>query len=197
MPRGARFPGLCRSRACEPRPWGRWTKLKPRPGANPRRRALRTTAPSERLRPPVARPCAPPAHCPSSRSSLCPFTTTPSVLAETPSSARIMASITPAGLQSTHELTRRRLIVAALNIVTYLGLAWAMVSVLSAGGWTIVDGLMLVCFLFAAPWSVLGFWNSVIGLWLLHATPDPWEETAPFAAAGEDGRLSASVRRSC
>ncbi len=75
---------------------------------------------------------------------------------------------------------------AALNVVTYLGLAAVMVRVLGAGGWTIIDVLMLVCFLLAAPWSVLGFWNSVIGLWLLHATKNPWKETAPFLAALED-----------
>lgn len=97
-----------------------------------------------------------------------------------------MTSTTPAGLQSTAELARRRLIVAALNVVTYLGLAAVMVRVLGAGGWTIIDVLMLVCFLLAAPWSVLGFWNSVIGLWLLHATKNPWKETAPFLAALED-----------
>ncbi|MGL4445838.1 MAG: glucans biosynthesis glucosyltransferase MdoH [Alsobacter sp.] len=96
-----------------------------------------------------------------------------------------MTSTTPAGLQSTAELARRRLIVAALNVVTYLGLAAVMVRVLGAGGWTIIDILMLVCFLLAAPWSVLGFWNSIIGLWLLHATKNPWKETAPFLAALE------------
>ncbi|MHB2165976.1 glucans biosynthesis glucosyltransferase MdoH [Alsobacter sp. R-9] len=97
-----------------------------------------------------------------------------------------MASTTPAGLQSTSVLARRRLIVTLLNVVTYLGLAYAMVKVLGAGGWTVIDALMLLCFLLAAPWSVLGFWNSVIGLWLLHATRNPWKEAAPFLEAELD-----------
>jgi membrane glycosyltransferase len=82
-------------------------------------------------------------------------------------------------------LTRRRAVVAALNVATYLTLAAAMARVLGTGGWTPIDILMFACFLFAAPWSVLGFWNAAIGLWLLHGTRDPMDRVAPFAAAGE------------
>lgn len=94
-------------------------------------------------------------------------------------------ALTPAGLQSARMLTRRRLLVAGLNGATVLALAAAMARVLGAGGWTIVDGLMFACFLFAVPWSVLGFWNAAIGLWLLHGTRDGLDRAAPFAAAGE------------
>jgi len=76
--------------------------------------------------------------------------------------------------------------VAGLNIATYAGLAAALVHVLGAGGWTLVDILMLVCFLVAAPWSVLGFWNALIGLVVLHVARDPMAQVAPFAAAGDD-----------
>jgi membrane glycosyltransferase len=96
-----------------------------------------------------------------------------------------MRSTTPTGVQSTAELRRRRLIAAGLNIATYAGLAALLVHVLSAGGWTAIDVVMLVCFLFAAPWSVLGFWNAAIGLWLLHGRPDWLNEVAPFAADGD------------
>jgi membrane glycosyltransferase len=92
---------------------------------------------------------------------------------------------TPAGLQSARLLARRRLFVAGLNGATYLGLGAVMVDVLGAGGWTVIDALMLLCFLVAAPWSVLGFWNAVIGLWLLHGVRDGMVRTAPFAAAAE------------
>jgi membrane glycosyltransferase len=34
------------------------------------------------------------------------------------------------------------------------------------------------------PWTILGFWNAVIGLWLLHFHKDPLFEVAPYAAAG-------------
>ena len=33
-----------------------------------------------------------------------------------------------------------------------------------------VDVILFGCFLIATPWTVLGFWNAVIGLWLLHGS---------------------------
>ncbi|HEX8167579.1 MAG TPA: glucans biosynthesis glucosyltransferase MdoH [Beijerinckiaceae bacterium] len=91
---------------------------------------------------------------------------------------------TPAGLQSAATLRQRRLTVAALNVVTYAALAAAMAKVLGAGGWSVVDGVLFACFLVATPWTVLGFWNAVIGLWLLHGRRDGRDAVAPFAAAG-------------
>ncbi len=93
--------------------------------------------------------------------------------------------LTPAGLQPRGELRLRRLTVLALNVVTFLLLMWGLSRVLSAGGWTIVDIAIFVAFAFGAPWTVLGFWNAVIGLWLLHGVRDGVERVAPFAAAGE------------
>ncbi|NWG75704.1 MAG: glucans biosynthesis glucosyltransferase MdoH, partial [Rubrivivax sp.] len=45
--------------------------------------------------------------------------------------------------------------------------------------------VLFLCFAVGTPWSVLGFWNAVIGLWLLHVHKDPFVAVAPFAAAGE------------
>src|SRR4051812_36210336 len=75
---------------------------------------------------------------------------------------------TPTGMQSAGELRTRRLLVLSVNLFTYVCLVAAAAQVLAAGGWTVVDGVMFVCFLIATPWTVLGFWNAVIGLWLLH-----------------------------
>ena len=93
---------------------------------------------------------------------------------------------TPAGIQSTSILKKRRLIMAALNIGTFLLLTVLMADLLGQGGWTLLDGLMMLSFLVAAPWSVLGFWNAVVGLWLLHGVKDGLERVAPFVAAGDD-----------
>ncbi len=98
---------------------------------------------------------------------------------------------TPAGLQASAELTWRRLLVAAHNVVTYLFMADWMADILGAGGWSIVDILMMLCFLVGLPWTVLGFWNAVIGLWLLKArtrrSPRPRlisrRRTAPMRSA--------------
>ncbi len=105
-------------------------------------------------------------------------------LQELPSSLRRHAR-TPTGTQSVTELSRRRRIVAALNIITYAALVLWLGSILAHGGWTIIDGLMLLCFMVGLPWTVLGFWNSLIGLLLLHTGPDARMRVAPFADAGD------------
>jgi membrane glycosyltransferase len=92
---------------------------------------------------------------------------------------------TPTGLQSITELTRRRRTVVALNIATYLVVLWVAAYILGTGGWTAVDAILFVCFAFGTPWTVLGFWNSLIGLWLLHFREDPMAEVAPYATAGD------------
>jgi membrane glycosyltransferase len=91
----------------------------------------------------------------------------------------------PAGLQFTAELRRRRRIVLVLNVATYGALVAGLAVVLGAGGWSAVDAAILACALVAAPWTVLGFWNAVLGLWLLHGVPDGLDRVAPFARAGD------------
>lgn len=91
----------------------------------------------------------------------------------------------PTGLQTTAELRRRRLIVTALNVATWLAMMWAAARILGAGGWSVVDMVLFACFAIGTPWTVLGFWNAVIGLWLLHVHKNPMLEVAPFAAAGD------------
>lgn len=96
-----------------------------------------------------------------------------------------MSLTTPTGLQSTAELRQRRQLVIALNVVTYAAMMWIAAVILGAGGWTTVDVIMFVCFAIGLPWTVLGFWNSIIGLWLLHWADKPMEQVAPYAAAGD------------
>ncbi|QCK84681.1 glucans biosynthesis glucosyltransferase MdoH [Phreatobacter aquaticus] len=94
-------------------------------------------------------------------------------------------STTPAGLQSMAELRNRRIIVVVLNVATWFLLNYAAWSILSAGGWTLVDMVLATAFAVATPWTVLGFWNALIGLWLLHGVDDGFKQVAPFAEAGE------------
>jgi membrane glycosyltransferase len=97
----------------------------------------------------------------------------------------VLSLTTPTGLQSIDDLTRRRQIVFGLNVVTYFAMLWVASAILGAGGWTWVDVILFVCFAFGTPWTVLGFWNSLIGLWLLHFRKDVMAEVAPYAAAGD------------
>ncbi|WP_248310878.1 glucans biosynthesis glucosyltransferase MdoH [Bosea vaviloviae] len=93
--------------------------------------------------------------------------------------------LTPAGLQSQAELALRRRLVLALNLATLAALLYGLAQILGAGGWTMADIAIFVALLFGAPWTVLGFWNAVIGFWLLHGVKDGMERVAPFAAAGD------------
>jgi membrane glycosyltransferase len=94
--------------------------------------------------------------------------------------------LTPAGLQSVPVLQARRLLVLALNLATLAALLYGLAQVLGAGGWTIIDLVIFIAFLFGAPWTVLGFWNAAIGLWLLHGAKDGLAQVAPFAASGNE-----------
>jgi membrane glycosyltransferase len=92
---------------------------------------------------------------------------------------------TPTGLQANADLRRRRVVVLGLNLATYAALlSWAA-TVLGASGWGVVEGLVLFCFALGTPWTVLGFWNALIGLWLLHGAEDAMGQVAPYAAAGD------------
>jgi membrane glycosyltransferase len=94
-------------------------------------------------------------------------------------------NMTPAGLQPRSALRDRRIAAVALNLVTYAALLWWLASILGHQGWSWIDVGMFACFAIAAPWSVLGVWNALLGLWLLHGRRDARALVAPYAAAGD------------
>ena len=102
--------------------------------------------------------------------------------AATPAAADVL---TPAGLQDRRDLARRRVVVAALALATLGLLGCGVGAALGAGGWSAGDTVILVAFLVGAPWTVLGMWNALIGLWLLHGRRDGLAAVAPFLAAGD------------
>lgn len=95
----------------------------------------------------------------------------------------------PAGLQANAVLQRRRCIVLTLNLVTWVALLGWAAAILASGGWTLARALAFACFAMGTPWPVLGFWNAVIGFWVLHGAKDPVREAAPFTPAGEAPKL--------
>ncbi|HEY8072374.1 MAG TPA: glucans biosynthesis glucosyltransferase MdoH, partial [Methylocystis sp.] len=52
-------------------------------------------------------------------------------------------------------------------------------------GWSDIDLAIFIAFAIAAPWSVLGFCNAMLGFWLLHMRPDALAKVAPFANDGD------------
>lgn len=94
-------------------------------------------------------------------------------------------TLTPSGTQSAEALTLRRILFAGLNValaLLLLGWAWKL---LGSSGWSWVDIALFVCFLGVLPWTVFGFWNSLIGFFLFHGSKNAVEQVAPFAALKE------------
>lgn len=65
-------------------------------------------------------------------------------------------------------------------------------SAIAAFGWLIgrdgldgLDWLMLVCFALTLPWTVIGFWNAVIGLLISHLSRDPVAYVTPVVRDGD------------
>ncbi|MEO1000707.1 MAG: glycosyltransferase, partial [Pseudomonadota bacterium] len=102
---------------------------------------------------------------------------------------RAAPEMTPAGLQETRVLTLRRAVAAFLNLGTLALLAAGMVQVFGAGGWSPTDLVIFGCFLIGAPWTVMGFWNALIGLWLLHGARDGVGDAAPHLAVDQSAPI--------
>jgi membrane glycosyltransferase len=101
------------------------------------------------------------------------------------------AALTPAGLQRTSVIFQRRLLVAGLNVTTIAALAYFMSRVLGDDGWSWLDGGIFVSFVLGTPWTVIGFWNAVIGFYLLHLASHPVAQVSPFLKAA---RRRAGIR---
>ncbi|MBK0399724.1 glucans biosynthesis glucosyltransferase MdoH [Limibaculum sp. M0105] len=101
--------------------------------------------------------------------------------------------MTPAALQGRRALAARRWGFLALNLLTVAALGWGVANVFGAGGWSISDVVMTACFLLGAPWTVLGVWNALIGVFLLHGRRDGMALAAPHLAAG-DGDAPLALR---
>ena len=66
---------------------------------------------------------------------------------------------------------RRRFVFFTLNGLTLAALLAIMLKLILGGGGTVTEWIIGIGFLVTIPYTVLGFWNAVIGLWLLHACP--------------------------
>jgi membrane glycosyltransferase len=96
--------------------------------------------------------------------------------------------LTPGGFQETRLLSRRRAIMAALTLSTIAGLLYVLALVLGSDGWTALDIGIFAAFSLSAPWTVMGFWNAIIGFCLLHFVKDPLAAVSPFAKLPADDK---------
>ncbi len=93
--------------------------------------------------------------------------------------------LTPAGLQSVSTLARRRWIMLGLVSATVVVLAGTWTYLLAQNGLDALDIALIACFVVSSPWTVLGFWNAVIGFGLLKLDPHWRARVAPHMAAGD------------
>ncbi len=77
--------------------------------------------------------------------------------------------------------TGRRALFGVLFAATFLGMMALMAAALSAGGFGILDFVILALFALTLPWMVIGFWNAVIGFLILRFA-DPSAAVVPVAA---------------
>jgi membrane glycosyltransferase len=76
----------------------------------------------------------------------------------------------------------RRVLFALLVAATVAGLVALMMRVLAPGGFGLVDIVVTALFAVTLPWTVIGFWNAVIGFLILRFARDPVAAVLPAAA---------------
>ncbi|HLL29105.1 MAG TPA: glucans biosynthesis glucosyltransferase MdoH [Xanthobacteraceae bacterium] len=93
----------------------------------------------------------------------------------------------PTATQAIATLAHRRRIFSALSLLTLFGMGIWLGTILSADGFGSLDYLMLFAYFVAAPWFVIGFWNSAIGFAILQFAREPNEIILPLALKAKDG----------
>jgi len=88
---------------------------------------------------------------------------------------------TPAGLQSRRTLTMRRFFALGLCLATLVAVLFGVAVVFGTDGLDVLEWGIIACIALSAPWTILGFWNSLLGLFLVRRGG-----TMPFAD-GVDG----------
>ena len=86
--------------------------------------------------------------------------------------------ITRAGVS----LTARRVLFSILTAVTMAASLGLMALALSPGGLSLVDCAILALFALTLPWTVIGFWNAMIGFIIMRCAADPVAAVVPVAA---------------
>src|SRR2546423_11558518 len=78
-------------------------------------------------------------------------------------------------------LTRRRVFFSLTVLASMVGLIWLLSFALTAGGFGVLDFILVVLFAITLPWSVIGFWNPTIGLFIIRSA-NPTAAVTPVSA---------------
>ena len=78
-------------------------------------------------------------------------------------------------------MTARRFFFFVLVTVTVLFLAEKFVNVVSVDGFGFLDFIMTSLFVICLPWTVVGFWNGIIGFCVMQMSVDAVKAVTPFS----------------
>jgi membrane glycosyltransferase len=73
----------------------------------------------------------------------------------------------------TASIGRRRIAFAALVVATMAAMIWLTARTLAPGGLGVLDIVLIALLAVTFPWTVIGFWNAVIGLLIMRLAEDP------------------------
>ena len=87
-------------------------------------------------------------------------------------------------------MTVRRIIFLFLFVASFAALSVLMAVTLSPNGYGALDFLVLGCFVVTLPWTIIGFWNAVIGLAVMRLSRDPARAVCPIDEGDASAELS-------
>ncbi|MBA4612581.1 glucans biosynthesis glucosyltransferase MdoH [Stappia taiwanensis] len=87
----------------------------------------------------------------------------------------------------------RRALFLLLVVTSMAGLTALLTMSLAGNGIGWGEGLMIACFVATLPWTVIGFWNAVIGFLVMRLSRDPVESVCPIAPGNASRTGSAST----
>jgi len=95
--------------------------------------------------------------------------------------------------QTAASMTPRRVMFTTLLAVSFVGLSALMAVTLSPGGFSALDLFILICFMVTLPWTIIGFWNAVIGLLVMRLSKNPVAAVCPIDQGDPDRPLTSST----
>lgn len=92
------------------------------------------------------------------------------------------SAVRPAAALPAVSPTGRRVLFATLVLSTIAAMLSLMARTLAPGGLSVLDIALLALFAVTLPWTVIGFWNAIIGLIVMRCARDPVAAVLPAVA---------------
>jgi membrane glycosyltransferase len=99
----------------------------------------------------------------------------------------------PLTTRADSRIVGRRALFAILLVSTFAAMLGLAIRALSPGGWGASDALLLLFLAMTLPWTVIGFWNAVIGFAIMRFAHDPMAAVVPAVAGIHGEPITAST----